>query len=153
VLSTTLHAHTPLLLLLLLLLLRQAHGMSIDERHTMLLADCMTYKVCWCGCVRSVCWLLLPIKQCAVLVLSCGSRQGRRACHQLQHPPPTHTRTHTHAHAQGEVLGITRFGIAKMKDSVLHTASFEKTADHLFDAAIHGRVDDVVGVRCVWHMG
>lgn len=23
-----------------------AHGMSIDERHTMLLADCMTYKVC-----------------------------------------------------------------------------------------------------------
>lgn len=67
-----------------------AHGMSIDERHTMLLADCMTYK--------------------------------------------------------GEVLGITRFGIAKMKDSVLHTASFEKTADHLFDAAIHGRIDDVVGV-------
>jgi DNA-directed RNA polymerase III subunit RPC1 len=33
-----------------------------------------------------------------------------------------------------------------MKDSVLHTASFEKTADHLFDAAIHGRTDDVVGV-------
>jgi DNA-directed RNA polymerase III subunit RPC1 len=24
------------------------HGMSIDDRHTMLLADCMTYKVgCW----------------------------------------------------------------------------------------------------------
>ncbi|WIA12568.1 hypothetical protein OEZ85_006229 [Tetradesmus obliquus] len=67
-----------------------SHGMSIDDRHTMLLADCMTYK--------------------------------------------------------GEVLGITRFGIAKMKDSVLHTASFEKTADHLFDAAIHGRADDVVGV-------
>ncbi|KAG2499255.1 hypothetical protein HYH03_002834 [Edaphochlamys debaryana] len=67
-----------------------SHGMSIDDRHIMLLADCMSYK--------------------------------------------------------GEVLGITRFGIAKMKDSVLHTASFEKTADHLFDAAIHGRVDDVVGV-------
>ena len=33
-----------------------------------------------------------------------------------------------------------------MKDSVLHTASFEKTADHLFDAALHGRTDDVVGV-------
>jgi len=25
-----------------------SHGMSIDERHTMLLADCMTYKV-WAG--------------------------------------------------------------------------------------------------------
>ena len=67
-----------------------SHGMSIDNRHTQLLADCMTYK--------------------------------------------------------GEVLGITRFGIAKMKDSVLHTASFEKTGDHLFDAAIHGRVDKVTGV-------
>ena len=67
-----------------------SHGMSIDHRHTQLLADCMTYK--------------------------------------------------------GEVLGITRFGIAKMKDSVLHTASFEKTGDHLFDAAIHGRVDQVTGV-------
>lgn len=65
------------------------HGMAIDARHTMLLADCMT--------------------------------------------------------ARGEVLGITRFGIAKMKDSVLMLASFEKTTDHLFDAALHGRVDDITG--------
>lgn len=35
----------------------------------------------------------------------------------------------------GEVLGITRFGVAKMKESVLMLASFEKTTDHLFDAA------------------
>ncbi|CAK9882014.1 unnamed protein product [Sphagnum jensenii] len=47
-----------------------SHGMSIDLRHTMLLADVMTYK--------------------------------------------------------GEVLGITRFGIAKMKDSVLMLASLKK---------------------------
>ncbi len=47
---------------------------------------------------------------------------------------------------QGDVLGITRFGIAKMKDSVLNLASFEKTTDHLFDAALHGRVDDITGV-------
>ena len=39
---------------------------------------------------------------------------------------------------KGEVLGITRFGMAKMKESVLMLASFEKTVDHLFDAAIHG---------------
>ena len=50
---------------------------------------------------------------------------------------------------QGEVLGITRFGIAKMKDSVLMLASFEKTTDHLFDAALHGRVDDINGAW-VW---
>ncbi|PSC73949.1 DNA-directed RNA polymerase III subunit rpc1-like isoform X2 [Micractinium conductrix] len=68
----------------------KAHGMIIDDRHAMLLADCMTYK--------------------------------------------------------GEVLGITRFGIAKMKDSVLMLASFEKTTDHLFDAALHGRCDDINGV-------
>ena len=36
---------------------------------------------------------------------------------------------------RGEVLGITRHGMAKMKESVLMLASFEKTADHLFDAA------------------
>lgn len=51
---------------------------------------------------------------------------------------------------QGEVLGITRFGIAKMKDSVLMLASFEKTTDHLFDAAIHGRTDNIEGVsECI----
>ena len=46
---------------------------------------------------------------------------------------------------QGEVLGITRFGIAKMKDSVLMLASFEKTTDHLFDAALRGRADEING--------
>jgi len=39
---------------------------------------------------------------------------------------------------KGEVLGITRFGIAKMKESVFMLASFEKTTDHLFDAAQAG---------------
>ena len=72
----------------------RAHGMSIDNRHSMLLADVMTYK--------------------------------------------------------GEVLGITRFGMAKMKDSVLMLASFEKTTDHLFDAALHGRTDYIDGVsECI----
>lgn len=51
---------------------------------------------------------------------------------------------------QGQVLGITRVGISKMKDSVLHAASFEKTTDHLFDAALHGRIDNVNGVsECI----
>jgi len=51
---------------------------------------------------------------------------------------------------KGEVLGITRFGLAKMKESVLMLASFEKTVDHLFDAAIHGRSDHIVGVsECI----
>ncbi|EFA78358.1 RNA polymerase III [Heterostelium album PN500] len=70
------------------------HGMSIDSRHVMLLADLMSFK--------------------------------------------------------GEILGITRFGIAKMKESVLMLASFEKTTDHLFDAAVHRRQDDIVGVsECI----
>jgi len=47
---------------------------------------------------------------------------------------------------RGQILGITRFGIAKMKESVLMLASFEKTADHLFDAATHARKDDILGV-------
>jgi len=51
---------------------------------------------------------------------------------------------------KGEVLGITRFGVAKMRESVLMLASFEKTADHLFDAAVHAREDAIVGVsECI----
>ncbi|XP_074571423.1 DNA-directed RNA polymerase III subunit 1-like [Curcuma longa] len=72
----------------------RSHGMSIDVRHMMLLADLMTYK--------------------------------------------------------GEVLGITRFGISKMKDSVLMLASFEKTAEHLFNASYAGRDDQIEGVsECI----
>jgi DNA-directed RNA polymerase III subunit RPC1 len=70
------------------------HGITVDMRHVMLLADLMTNK--------------------------------------------------------GEVLGITRFGIAKMKDSVLMLASFEKTTDHLFNAALQGRTDNINGVsECI----
>lgn len=51
---------------------------------------------------------------------------------------------------QGEVLGITRFGISKMKDSVLMLASFEKTAEHLFNASYSGRNDQIEGVsECI----
>merc|ERR1712083_922612 len=67
-----------------------SHGMSIDKRHIMLLADLMTCR--------------------------------------------------------GEVLGITRHGLAKMKESVLMLASFEKTSDHLFDAAFYGQKDAIKGV-------
>ncbi|KAJ3084695.1 hypothetical protein HDU99_007311 [Rhizoclosmatium hyalinum] len=72
----------------------QSHGMTIDQRHVMLLADLMTFK--------------------------------------------------------GEILGITRFGIAKMKDSVLMLASFEKTTDHLFEASFFGKKDAINGVsECI----
>ncbi|KAK2176857.1 hypothetical protein NP493_625g00001 [Ridgeia piscesae] len=67
------------------------HGMSIDIRHIMLLAELMTFK--------------------------------------------------------GEVLGITRFGLAKMKESVLMLASFEKTSDHLFEAAYHGQRDAICATK------
>ncbi|XP_023733078.1 DNA-directed RNA polymerase III subunit 1 isoform X2 [Lactuca sativa] len=72
----------------------ESHGMSIDIRHMMLLADLMTYK--------------------------------------------------------GEVLGVNRFGIQKMKESVLMLASFETTADLLFNAAVKGQVDKIEGVsECI----
>ncbi|KAI8580455.1 hypothetical protein K450DRAFT_237114 [Umbelopsis ramanniana AG] len=48
--------------------------------------------------------------------------------------------------SKGEVLGITRFGISKMKDSVLMLASFEKTTDHLFDASLYSKRDAIEGV-------
>ncbi|KAK3559266.1 hypothetical protein QTP86_009944 [Hemibagrus guttatus] len=48
----------------------------------------------------------------------------------------------------GRFWGITRFGLAKMKESVLMLASFEKTADHLFDAAYFGQKDSVCVCEC-----
>ncbi|EAT37385.1 AAEL010617-PA [Aedes aegypti] len=48
--------------------------------------------------------------------------------------------------SRGEVLGITRHGLAKMRESVFNLASFEKTADHLFDAAYYGQTDSIDGV-------
>ena len=51
---------------------------------------------------------------------------------------------------KGEVLGITRFGLSKLRDSVLQLASFEKTTDHLFDAAFYMKNDKVEGVsECI----
>lgn len=57
-----------------------------------------------------------------------------------------HGLTCLHQSYQGEVLGITRFGIAKMKDSVLMLASFEKTTDHLFEASLYSKRDSIEGV-------
>jgi DNA-directed RNA polymerase III subunit RPC1 len=51
---------------------------------------------------------------------------------------------------KGEVLGITRHGLSKMRDSVLQLASFEKTPDHLFDAAAGMKIDEIEGVsECI----
>lgn len=51
---------------------------------------------------------------------------------------------------KGEVLGITRFGLSKMRDSVLQLASFEKTTDHLFDASFYTKTDKIEGVsECI----
>jgi DNA-directed RNA polymerase III subunit RPC1 len=47
---------------------------------------------------------------------------------------------------RGTVLGITRHGISKMKESVLMLASFERMTDFLFDAGAHSRIDHIRGV-------
>ena len=51
---------------------------------------------------------------------------------------------------RGEVLGITRFGLSKMRNGVLQLASFERTPDHLFDAAWRAKTDRIEGVsECI----
>lgn len=45
---------------------------------------------------------------------------------------------------------MTRTGLAKMKENVLVLASFERTTDHLYDAAYHGQKDTICGVsECI----
>jgi DNA-directed RNA polymerase III subunit RPC1 len=71
-----------------------SYGIHIDERHSQLLADEMTFK--------------------------------------------------------GQVLGITRFGVSKMKSSTLMLASFEMTTDHLYNSAVQCKSDDILGVsECI----
>lgn len=51
---------------------------------------------------------------------------------------------------KGQVLGITRFGVSKMKNSTLMLASFEMTTDHLYESAVHCKRDDITGVsECI----
>jgi DNA-directed RNA polymerase III subunit RPC1 len=47
---------------------------------------------------------------------------------------------------KGKVIGFTRNGVDKMKDSTIMLASFEKTTDFLFDAATQGKHDRMKGV-------
>lgn len=47
---------------------------------------------------------------------------------------------------KGRVIGFTRNGVDKMKDSTMMLASFEKTTDFLFDAATQGKHDRMRGV-------
>ena len=49
-----------------------------------------------------------------------------------------------------QVKGMTRFGLQEMKDSVFMLASFEKTSDHLFNAAVNAKSDAISGVsECI----
>lgn len=48
--------------------------------------------------------------------------------------------------SKGSVHGITRYGIANMRDSTLMLASFEETAEILYNAAYFSKVDKVAGV-------
>ena len=47
---------------------------------------------------------------------------------------------------KGHIIGFTRNGIDKMKDSTLMLASFEKTSDFLFDAAVQSKHDRLKGI-------
>ncbi|KAL5968213.1 DNA-directed RNA polymerase III subunit RPC1 [Taenia solium] len=47
---------------------------------------------------------------------------------------------------RGEIYGYQRSGMAKAKNSVLCLASFERTGDHLFEAAYHAQDDVLAGV-------
>lgn len=47
---------------------------------------------------------------------------------------------------KGKIIGFTRNGVDKMKDSTMMLASFEKTSDFLFDAATQGKHDRMKGI-------
>ena len=46
----------------------------------------------------------------------------------------------------GNLMGLNRYGIVKMKNSPMMLASFETTGEVLFDAAFFGLIDEMKGV-------
>lgn len=118
------------------------HGMDIDSRHVSLLADVMSFR----GDVLGI---------------------TRRAPHRRYHRRRRRRRPRRClwwccgrgcGGGGAAVVGVAatvmhgprRFGVPKMKQSVLMLASFEKTTDHLFEAAVHSRTDAVAGVsECI----
>lgn len=94
----------------------ESHGMSIDPRHVMILADLMTFKGILSYIILYYYYYYNKINNKKI----------------------------------GEVLGITRFGLARIKSSVLMLASFEQTTDHLFEASSHSRSESILGVsECI----
>ena len=47
---------------------------------------------------------------------------------------------------KGTVYGFQRFDMTKMRESVFMQSSFERTNDILFDGAIYGKVENLMGV-------
>ncbi|KAH9605166.1 hypothetical protein KSS87_011122 [Heliosperma pusillum] len=102
----------------------QSHSMDVDIRHMMLLADTMTSRVL----PRPLCYISRMIALTVFERIIFVHRPSK----------------------QGEVLAVNRLGMSKMKGSVLMLASFEKTADHLINAAVNGREDKIEGVsECI----
>jgi DNA-directed RNA polymerase III subunit RPC1 len=85
-----------------------------------------------------------------------GIEAGRQAIiNELTHTFKEHGIEVDHRHiglvadrmtTKGQVLGFTRHGMKKMKDSIILNASFEVTAEHLFNAAAAGFSDQIAGV-------
>ena len=48
--------------------------------------------------------------------------------------------------ANGQIKGITRYGVVSEKSSVLAKASFETPIKHLISASLVGEVDDLTSV-------
>ena len=111
----------------------KSHGMSIDARHVMLLADLMTYKVLattlFISIVLNIATVYFHIylafsSPCPIsLAFGVTIYSILPLFHKIFNQGPIQFLTVVVFPPQGEVLGITRFGLAKMKESVLMLAS------------------------------
>ncbi|CAG9128055.1 unnamed protein product [Plutella xylostella] len=106
----------------------EGHGMSVDRRHVQLLAGQMTARGEVLGITR---YGQAKMKDSVMNLASMAARVGSAAfsiISEIQAVMEGHGMSVDRRHVQllagqmtarGEVLGITRYGLAKMKDSVL----------------------------------
>lgn len=135
----------------------EAYSMDIDCRHMQLLGDVMTFRQVIVAVQRRnhhqknqnmAHFNEHDYMYIVAIHVEAHSRSSLSQCLHAQtcmHNNTIHVSLH-----RGDVLGISRFGIMKMRASTLMLASFEETNEHLFEAAAHHRMDDVKGVsECI----
>ncbi|VDM80265.1 unnamed protein product [Strongylus vulgaris] len=119
----------------------EAHGIILDRRHVLGIEAARSCIISEIMATMEAHGIVLDRRHVMLLADYMTFRYSLTKCRYL---------ANLQIFCSGEVLGITRNGLVKMKQSVLLLASFEKTMDHLYEAAFYTQKNQIHGVsECI----